>query len=87
MAGNLDSLYSKLQEVPDIELSDKPTFDKMYGNEAGLNFAADEDILGEHGIALPRAIQENVTLVHLGDDYICIHIYIWIYMYVCTVCM
>eukprot|EP01041_Mallomonas_annulata_P000898 gene898-1738_t len=38
---------------------------KLGYNGAGLIFGSQQDVLGEHGIALPRAIQENLTLREL----------------------
>lgn len=39
------------------------------GNEGGPNMGTDEDVLGVHGIALPRSLRENLTLTDLDLSY------------------
>lgn len=39
------------------------------GNEGGPNMSSEEDVLGDHGIALPRALRENLTLTDLDLSY------------------
>ena len=38
-------------------------------NKAGLTFGSDVDVKGDHGVALPRAIQENLTVRQLDLSY------------------
>lgn len=42
---------------------------RMGGNEGGPNMSSNADVLGDHGIALPRAIRENLTLTDLDLSY------------------
>jgi Ran GTPase-activating protein (RanGAP) involved in mRNA processing and transport len=42
---------------------------KLGGNEGGPILASDEDMLGDHGIGLPRVIRENLILRYLDLSY------------------